>query len=55
MSWRRFCALYAGLSPDSLTCLNYRRVAAGLGLGGAEAGAWDALTASVAVGNGKER
>lgn len=56
MSWRRFCALYAGLSPDSLTCLNYRRVAAGLGLGGgAEAGAWDALTAGGAGGSGKER
>ena len=45
MSWRRFLALYAGLSPDSLTCLNYRRVAAELGLSGAgaEDAAWAAL------------
>lgn len=44
MSWRRFCALYAGLGPESLTCLNYRRVAQAQGRdGGAEARAWEAL------------
>ena len=44
MSWRRFCALYAGLSPESLTCLNYDRVAREVGAdGGAEAAAWEAL------------
>ncbi len=45
MSWRRFCALYAALGPDSLTCQNYDRVRAALGGGGgAEARAWAALT-----------
>ena len=52
MSWRRFLALYAGLGPDSLTCRSYRRVAAALGLGGAERGAWDALTGLADSGRG---
>ena len=44
MSWRRFCALYATLGPESLTCLNYHRAARALGRdGGAEARAWEAL------------
>lgn len=44
MSWRRFCALYAALGPDSLTCRNYLRVARERGRdGGAEARAWEAL------------
>ena len=43
MSWRRFRALYAGLSPHSLVCLNYDRVARREGAGDST-GAWRALT-----------
>ena len=50
MSWRRFCALYAGLGPESLTCRNYRRAA-----GRAAAGAEDAAWAALAGGEGKGR
>ena len=44
MSWRRFCVLYRGLSPQSLVCLNYDRIAQREGGGSAEAGAWETLT-----------
>ena len=46
MSWRRFCALYAGLSPRSAVFRNYDRVAKKHGIRNetAERSAWDALT-----------
>ena len=44
MSWRRFCVLYRGLSPQSLVCLNYDRIARREGVGSAEDGAWETLT-----------
>ena len=46
MSWRRFCALYAGLSPQSATFRNYDRAARKHGIRNetAERSAWDALT-----------
>ena len=46
MSWRRFRALYQGLSPDSATFRNYARIARKCGAadGSAERSAWDALT-----------
>ena len=46
MSWRRFCALYCGLSPHSATFRNYGRIARKHGIRGeaAERSAWDALT-----------
>ena len=46
MSWRRFCVLYRGLSPGSLVCRNYDRVARreGVPAPGVEEGAWRALT-----------
>ena len=46
MSWRRFCALYRGLSPSSQVCLNYDRIARreGAAAPGDGNGAWRALT-----------
>ena len=46
MSWRRFCALYGGLSPRSATFRTYDRVARKHGVRNetAERSAWDALT-----------
>ena len=46
MSWRRFCALYRALSPQSQVCLHYDRIARRTGGAGAgaEDGAWRALT-----------
>lgn len=46
MSWRKFQALYAGLSPRSATFRNYDRVAKRFGIRNesAERSAWDALT-----------
>lgn len=46
MSWRKFCALYGGLSPRSATFRNYDRVAKKYGIKNeaAEKSAWDALT-----------
>ena len=46
MSWRRFCALYGGLSTRSATFRNYDRVARKHGVysEAAERSAWDALT-----------
>ena len=46
MSWRRFCALYSGLSPRSAVFRNYDRVAKKYGIRNetAERSAWDALT-----------
>lgn len=53
MSWRRFCALYAALGPESQTCLNYRRLMAEPGMGGgAEDAAWAAL-ATGGIGKGR--
>lgn len=46
MSWRRFRALYAGLSPRSATFRSYDRIARRQSGGeAAERSAWDALTA----------
>ena len=46
MSWRRFCALYRALSPQSMVCLNYDRVARREGVRdeSAEDSAWFRLT-----------
>ena len=44
MSWRRFCVLYRGLSPQSLVCLNYDRIAQREGVSSGEDGAWETLT-----------
>ena len=46
MSWRRFRALYAGLSPRSATFRNYDRIAKKCGANRPEAerAAWDAMT-----------
>ena len=46
MSWRRFCNLYANLSPRSASFRNYERVARKHGVRNeaAERSAWDALT-----------
>ena len=45
MSWRRFCALYRALSPQSMVCLNYDRIARREGVydDSAEDGAWRTL------------
>lgn len=46
MSWRRFCALYANLSPRSATYRSYERVARRWGITdpAAERSAWELLT-----------
>lgn len=46
MSWRRFCTLYAALSPRSQVYLQYDRIAKkeGVNNAAAEKSAWDALT-----------
>ena len=46
MSWRRFCALYSALSPQSQVCRHYDRAArrAGISDPAREAGAWARLT-----------
>ena len=52
MSWRRFCVLYRGLSPQSLVCLNYDSIAQKEGVGSAEDGAWETLTRLSRPNNG---
>ena len=52
MSWRRFRALYAGLSPHSLVCLNYDRIARREGVSSGEDGAWETLTRLSRPNNG---
>ena len=54
MSWRRFCVLYRGLSPQSLVCLNYDRIARreGASNDSAEDGAWEMLTRLSKPNNG---